>query len=86
MIEENERLRHLVDDSGAVSTNPSVTLPASSVLPHPSGMEDPLFLDDFSWEVPESQELGGVQLDGQTIRALFEQYGWPVYDGRRQSY
>ena len=74
MMEENERLRRLVNDSGVTPTesDSSATLPPSSVLLHPSGIEEPLFPDGFTWQVPASQELEEVQLDGLAIRGLFE--------------
>lgn len=80
-MEENERLRNLVHDSGTVpiESNLHTALPAGLALPPPRTDQETPFLDDFTWELPASQALEEVQLDSLAIRDLFEQYIIPAY-------
>lgn len=79
-MEENERLRQLVHDSGTVpiESNLDTALPAGLALPPSRTDQEPPFLGGFTWELPGSQALEEVQLDGLTICELFEQYIIPA--------
>ncbi len=74
-MEENERLRQLVGNSDPTP------LPEGYVIRQQKDQELP-FPENFTWELPEPQVLEEVQLDGLTIRDLFEQYGiQPIVTG-----
>ncbi|KAJ5695687.1 hypothetical protein N7455_001422 [Penicillium solitum] len=81
LMEENERLRQLVHDSGTVSIESDLdsALPAALALPPSRTDQEPPFLGGFTWELPGSQALEEVQLDALAIRDLFEQYIIPTY-------
>ena len=87
-MEENERLRHLVHGSGTAPTGSNVVpvLPVEPNLPPPPADQEPHLLDDFTWQLPASQVLEDVQLNGLTIRELFEQYGLPAFGDQRDSH
>lgn len=69
-MEENDRLRRLVDDSGTAPVEPNI----HTALPAERTDQEPHFPAGFTWELPASQALEEVQLDGLAIRDLFEQY------------
>lgn len=71
-MEENKRLRRLVNHSETtpVEADLDVRLPGG----HPQKGQEPPLPNSFTWELPEAQILEEVQLDGLTIRDLFEQY------------
>lgn len=69
-MEENDRLRRLVQDSGTVPAESGI----HTASPAERTDQDPRFVADFTWELPASQALEEVQLDGLAIRDLFEQY------------
>lgn len=77
-MEENERLRRLVNsETTPVESDLDAHLPGGHALPPVQKDQEPPLPNSFAWELPEPQVLEEVQLDGLTIRDLFEQYDIP---------